>query len=162
MIDHFLKLLNRGGAERVSSIAPEAFSLLEAYPWPGNVRELQSAIKYAYVQSAGEIITPDCLPTQLRNGAPRARRGASEADAGQMDVADLVANLLRQGETDIYEKVNAAVDRVVVETVLRHVKGNQVQASELLGISRTTLRSKFCALGLAVEKQLLPESGQND
>jgi two-component system nitrogen regulation response regulator GlnG len=33
------------------------------------------------------------------------------------------------------------------------VKGNQVQASELLGISRTTLRAKLRALGMAVEKQ---------
>ena len=52
---------------------------------------------------------------------------------------------MRRGETDIYPKVTAAVDRVVLETVLRHVKGNQVQASEVLGISRTTLRAKLRA-----------------
>jgi DNA-binding protein Fis len=44
--------------------------------------------------------------------------------------------------------------------VLRHTKGNQAQASELLGISRTTLRAKLRALCLVIEKQLAPKSGQ--
>ena len=61
---------------------------------------------------------------------------------------------MRRGETDIYAKVTAAVDRVVLETVLRYVKGNQMQASEVLGISRTTLRAKMRSLGLAIEKHL--------
>ncbi len=56
----------------------------------------------------------------------------------------------------------AAVDRIVIETVLRHVKGNQLRASEILGISRTTLRTKLRALGLAIEKQLLSESSRFD
>jgi DNA-binding NtrC family response regulator len=33
-----------------------------------------------------------------------------------------------------------------------------VQASELLGISRTTLRAKMKTLGMIVEKQILPEN----
>jgi two-component system nitrogen regulation response regulator GlnG len=73
-------------------------------------------------------------------------------------VAALVAALLRAGEPDIYRKVSLAVDRVVLDVTLRHVKGNQVQASELLGISRNTLRAKLRALDLAIEKQLLSDS----
>jgi two-component system nitrogen regulation response regulator GlnG len=37
----------------------------------------------------------------------------------------------------------AEVDQVVLAEVLRHVGDNQVHASQLLGISRTTLRSKL-------------------
>jgi nitrogen regulation protein NR(I) len=162
LINHFLSLLNRGLSKRVKAVTPEALRFLEAYPWPGNVRELQSAIKYAYIQSAGEVLTPDCLPEQCRSDGPAAREPGAQSESGDIQVAHFVASLLRAGEADIYRRVIAAVDRTVMETVLRHVKGNQVQASELLGISRTTLRAKLRGLGLAVEKQLLSESGHAD
>jgi two-component system nitrogen regulation response regulator GlnG len=158
LVTHFLKLLNRDLRKRVASIAPEALRVLEAYAWPGNVRELQSAIKHAYVQSVGEVITVDCLPTHLRDESAALPEGADPAPGG-VQIADMIGELMRRGESDIYQKVTNAVDRVVLETVLRQVKGNQVHASEVLGISRTTLRAKMRSLGLAIEKQLLPESG---
>jgi nitrogen regulation protein NR(I) len=160
LVGHILKLLNRELVKRVSSVAPDTMRLLEAYPWPGNVRELQSAIKYAYVQSPGEVILSDCLPAQIRGDAQSARLAPEEG--GQLEVAEYVADLLRAGESDIYQKVSGAVDRVVMETVLRHVKGNQVHASEVLGISRTTLRTKLRALGLAIEKQIQSDSNHGD
>lgn len=162
LIGHFLRQLNSSLGKHVTSVAPDALRVLESYPWPGNVRELQSAIKYAYVQSAGEVITCDCLPAQLRGGAALPRATQSVGEASRLEVAELVNRLLQANQPDIYEKVTSAVDRVVMETVLRHVKGNQVQASELLGISRTTLRAKLRSLGLAIEKQLLPESSQGE
>jgi nitrogen regulation protein NR(I) len=158
LVAHFLKLLNRDLRKRVTSIAPEVLQLLEAYSWPGNVRELQSAIKHAYVQSSGEVITLDCLPAHLRDESSDHPNGL-EADAGTLHVAEMIEELMRRGESDIYDKVTAAVDRLVLETVLRHVKGSQVHASEVLGISRTTLRAKMRSLGLAIEKQLLSDSG---
>jgi two-component system nitrogen regulation response regulator GlnG len=48
----------------------------------------------------------------------------------------------------------------VVEAVIRHERGNQVRASEVLGIARNTLRAKIRAAGLEVTKQLAPESEQ--
>jgi two-component system nitrogen regulation response regulator GlnG len=47
---------------------------------------------------------------------------------------------------ELYRHVIQTIDRVVLEEVLKHVKGNQVHASELLGMSRTTLRSKLAHL----------------
>jgi nitrogen regulation protein NR(I) len=162
LIDHFLRQLNASFGKHVTSVAPDAMQLLENYSWPGNVRELQSAIKYAYVQSVGEVISYECLPAQLRGGSAPRRASSPGADGGRLDVAEFVNRLLQANQSDIYDKVNAAVDRVVVETVLKYAKGNQVQASELLGISRTTLRGKLRSLGLAIEKQLLPESNPTD
>jgi two-component system nitrogen regulation response regulator GlnG len=132
--------------------------LLEGYPWPGNVRELQSAIKHSYVQSSGEVISLDCLPTHLRDELP-AYSGSLDAESRNLKVVEMIGELMRRGESDLYAKVSLAVDRLVLETVLRHVKGNQVHAAEVLGMSRTTLRAKMRSLGLAIEKQLLSDTG---
>jgi two-component system nitrogen regulation response regulator GlnG len=75
-------------------------------------------------------------------------------------VVGLVARLLASGEMDIYRRVCLDVDRAVLEAVLRHARGNQLKASELLGITRTTLRAKLRRLGMAVEKQTLSGIGQ--
>jgi nitrogen regulation protein NR(I) len=157
LIAHFLRQLNHALGKRVNSVAPDALFVLESYRWPGNVRELQSAIKYAYIQSAGEVITRDCLPSYLTGEPPAAAPNLAVPEARGLDVVAVVNHLLDAGESDVYEKTIAAVDRVIMETIMRRVKANQVQASELLGISRTTLRAKLRNLGLAIEKQLLPE-----
>ncbi len=136
----------------MKTVAPEALSALEAQNWFGNVRELQSAVKYALVRSRGEVLTLDCLPTSVVPPAPGAPM--PETGASTLDLAALVSALLRAGEPDIYRQVGLVVDRVVLEATLRYTKGNQVQASELLGISRTTLRAKLRSLGLTVEKQI--------
>jgi two-component system nitrogen regulation response regulator GlnG len=162
LVEHFLKLGNGTLGKHVRATLPETLRLLEAHDWPGNVRELQSAIRYALVHAKGDLLTPDCLPETLRTGKPSAASPPPAPGAGPLDLAAFARSLLRAGETEIYRQVCTVVDRVVLDEVLRHVGGNQVQASELLGISRTTLRAKLRSLGLAVEKQLLPESDQGD
>jgi two-component system nitrogen regulation response regulator GlnG len=157
LIEHFVCLFSRSLQRNIRSVTPEARRCLEEYDWPGNVRELQSVLKYAIIRSAGEVLTLDCLPENLR-ATPWAPPPAPAPEAATLDVGLLTSNLLRVGETDIYRRIGLAVDRVVIETVLRHAKGNQVQASELLGISRTTLRAKLRALRMTVEKSLSPEA----
>jgi two-component system nitrogen regulation response regulator GlnG len=149
LANHFLGDAHRKLDKRVSSIDPSAMAALEAYSWPGNVRELQNAIRYAVVHAVGEVLTLDCLPTTVRGG------GAGRPP-GTLDVLPLVAELVRAGSTDIYRQVTQAVDRAMLTAILEHAHGNQSQASELLGISRTTLRAKMQALGLSLEKQLRP------
>jgi two-component system nitrogen regulation response regulator GlnG len=158
LVEHFLKVFNRDLGRQVRSVAPEAMRLLESYSWPGNVRELQSSIRYALVHATGEVLTPECLPENMRRWNESSSAGACATPATGLDLAAHIHRLLNAGVEDIYRKACEASDRVILEAILRHTRGNQVQASELLGISRTTLRAKMKALGMIVEKHLLLET----
>lgn len=152
LTEHFIRLYNRELGKNVRGVTEEVRRIFEVHIWPGNVREFQSAVKFAMVHATGEIITPDCLPQSCLPGAPAETSGT--ADSAPADVVRLVRELLNQRRTDIYRQVTAAVDRVVLEEVLRHVNGHQQNAAELLGISRMTLRSKLRALGMGGERSL--------
>jgi two-component system nitrogen regulation response regulator GlnG len=149
LVEYFISRMNPELGRRVQDVSPEAMQLLKAHSWPGNVRELQSAIQYGLVHSSGDMLTAESLPQHLRESA-----AAPGDDRAVCDVAQIVRDLLKRQSGNIYYRVQAAIDRVVLETVLEHVKGNQVEASDILGISRNTLRSKLRSLGLIVEKHI--------
>lgn len=152
LVNYFVSRMNHELDRHVTSVAPEAMQILKAHSWPGNVRELQSALKFALVHSAGDMLTAERLPAHLQESAAQA--GSGPAGTGGLDLGRLLHDLLTHERRNIYYRVQAAVDRVVLEAVLAHVKGNQVEAAELLGISRNTLRSRMRSLGLVVEKQV--------
>jgi two-component system nitrogen regulation response regulator GlnG len=142
LVEHFLRLANHKLDKHVKGVSPETLRVLEAHDWPGNVRELQNVIRYAVIQAVSDVLTVDCLPASVRGGpAPQTGRCADDP----LDVRRLVRDMLAFGTPDIYRRIIAELDRVVLEEVLRYVGGNQVHASELLGISRTTLRAKLAA-----------------
>lgn len=162
LVEHFLRQFNVELGKSVRSVSPECMRHLERYPWPGNIRELQGTLKYALVNARSEALTADCLPEGFDDEGQRSAAQSTTGHADGLDAAVMTRRLLAAGEEEIYRKVQLAVDRAVLGEVLKFVSGNQVEASQVLGISRTTLRTKLRALGLAVEKQLLSETNQGE
>ena len=147
LVEYFIKQHAKEVLRDVKGAAPETLEVLSGYCWPGNVRELQGVVKSALVNATSDVITPDCLPDAVRAGSAG---GLDHLRDTRFDLTGFVARLLRQHEDDIYRKVLLAVDRIVLDEALHAADGNQVEASRLLGISRTTLRAKL---------QLLAEGG---
>jgi len=125
-----------------------------------NTSRTNTPVTNALVNATHEILTPDCLPANIRSGAPLMHEVIA-AQANALNVSALVRRLLKGGEGEIYDKAHFAMDRAVLNEVLKHVNGNQVEAARCLGISRTTLRAKLQALGKFTSNVPTSESEQS-
>ena len=123
LLHFFVAHFCRKQGRQVLDIAPEAMELLRYYPYPGNVRELKHAVEMAVTFCSDRIITPSCLPAEIRESTP-ALKGA-RGDAGALES--------RRKETEQQTIIN----------VLRKTGGRKMAAAKALGISRETLWRKL-------------------
>jgi two-component system nitrogen regulation response regulator GlnG len=144
---HFLFRYAREANRDLRGFTPEALDLLQRHDWPGNVRELQNCIQAAVYQTVGQTLLPTDLPG-LTGSAPT---GAPAADA-QFNLIETIETILRDGKKDVHKRLIALVERELLVRALRHTHGHQLQASDLLGINRTTLRSRLRELGITLDK----------
>ena len=66
----------------------------------------------------------------------------------EIALKDYFIQLEGQQVTDLYNLVLAEVEAPLLEAVMSHTRGNQTQASVLLGLNRGTLRKKLKTYGL--------------
>jgi DNA-binding protein Fis len=69
-------------------------------------------------------------------------------------LADLFEKWVAGGESDLYRRALDHFDRLIISRILADCGGSQTEASERLGLSRVTLRTKLRAAHLAVGKVL--------
>ncbi|QDT94858.1 sigma-54-dependent transcriptional regulator [Gimesia aquarii] len=159
LVEHFIKTAGNHVVNSVRGISDDALTALIQHDWPGNVRELQSVIKHCLIQTVGELITPESLPSScLNNLVNEAEKANSELNSRSLsEIHQHVEELLSSGEEDLHRKVHAGIDRILLPSVLNHVDGSQVQAAQILGIARSTLRSRIEDLGISIEKRIRTE-----
>ena len=119
---HFLQKYAGGSARAVRGFLPDTMTLLTQYRWPGNVRELENAIERAVSLSHGPLLTPDDLPSALRQ--PGSAIGDKTDGSDQHDEVCLTLE---------------EVEKRHLIRVLKETKGNKVKAAKILGIDRRTL-----------------------
>ena len=159
LANYFLFRYNGELGLDLRGFAPDVMELFQAYPWPGNVRELQGVIKQAMFNASGHLILREFLPPQLlavgeAAGLPAEAGKIPAPREDHFDLEAVIEGMLQEADGRLYEKVLAAVERVLFARVLRHTHGHQTRASELLGLDRSTLRTRLRTLGLVVDKTL--------
>jgi two-component system nitrogen regulation response regulator GlnG len=158
---HYLLFqFNRELGRDVRGFAPETLAIFQQYSWPGNVRELQGVIKQAMLTATGTLILPEFLPDLLRRDS-RAVEASPTERAEMTNLEALIDGMLQRGEKDVHAKVIQMVERLLLTHALRHTHGHQAQASDLLGLNRTTLRYKLRDLGLTLDKVVTDEPGES-
>jgi DNA-binding NtrC family response regulator len=118
LIHFFLKKYNRTYDKNIAGLTRRAQALLLQHSWPGNVRELENVISTACLTTIGDFIDIHDLPEQFQ----RVRSG--DDFASDRNWRPLQLDTICQQH---------------VQRVLELCRGNRVRASEILGISRTSL-----------------------
>ena len=142
LVSYFIKRFNRELKKEIAGITPGAMEKITSYGWPGNVRQLENVLKRAMVLCQGEWILEEHL---LFEKGWEKRETVEEL--GKKPVEDLLDILFEElsktaGTSQELDMIST-IERGLILRGLQKTKGNQVQAAQLLGINRSTLRGKM-------------------
>jgi len=142
LVSYFMKKFNRELKKGIVGITPAAMEKIASCGWPGNVRQLENVLKRAMVLCQGEWILGDQL--LLEKGWEKREAEEDLSKKPVEDLLDILFEELSKGSGASQElDMISILERGLILRALQRTKGNQVQAAQLLGINRSTLRGKM-------------------
>ncbi len=117
LAEYFLKMFAQKATHLVDSMSKDFLELLQHHEWKGNIRELKNVIERAVILSTGPELTISSLPSEFQTLEYRSPALSS-------------FNL-------------NSVEKMHIQRVLKHTRGNKVEAAKLLNIGLTTLYRKI-------------------
>jgi two-component system response regulator AtoC len=145
LVGHLIKRFNAELNRSIRGVDARVTQLLHDHAWPGNVRQLQSVVKRACVLARGDVITQDEVGDSLSLLTLPQR---AEADPGLRAAVtkalhDRLLALEPSLASSAFHEIVDLVEETLVKEALTVTNGNQVKASEMLGVNRATLRKKM-------------------
>ncbi|MBC2711704.1 MAG: sigma-54-dependent Fis family transcriptional regulator [Desulfosarcina sp.] len=149
LTDHFIKKANLELGKVITGIESDAMDRLMAHHWPGNIRELENVIKRAAILTRGDTISLHRLEI---TEYPEA---TLKNEASSLPVEQVVQMWFSARGNDgdfeagrLHAEIMARVEKTLIREALAACDNNQVQASALLGMNRSTFRKKVAEYGL--------------
>ena len=127
LVQALLARINNDLRSGITHIDQAVFDSFADHAWPGNVRELENVLLKAAALSAGNTLTLDLLPAELR-GKHAERRGLTRPGVGLGSLSE--------------------IERRHVARVLSATDWHRGEACEILGVSRPRLRRMMREYGL--------------
>lgn len=149
LVHHYLRRFNAELDRHLEAVSPDALQALANYPWPGNVRELQNVLKQALLHATGQVLLSDFLPRAVFEF--ETPTGAS-ASRSENYLERFIEEKLRFSTDNLYQDCLHWMEKTLLTKVLQHTGGNQVQAAQILGITRGSLRNKLRELGITISR----------
>jgi transcriptional regulator with PAS, ATPase and Fis domain len=140
---HFVNRYANCLKRTIPKITPRALQALRQHRWPGNIRELENVIHFALLVAPDDEIDSEHL--QLPSDE---QRGSSDTLLNRIGAA--FSDYFREPGSQALRNIER---RLVVEAY-QFCDSNQVQTSELLGVSRNVVRTLLKRYGLILEPEL--------
>ncbi len=162
LVNMFLQRFSREMGREVREATPEALEILAKYWWPGNVRELQSVLKQALLQARGPVLLPSFLPQHIRENSGQ-EPPRQPSDSGQVDDWNaFIDERLHADSQNLYTEWFTRMEHQLLMRVLSFTNGNQSRASQILGITRRSVRGKIQAHGIVMERSVSTSTDEDD
>ena len=117
LAEHFLQVFAQKTNQRLEGMDKDFLSHLQDHDWKGNIRELKNVMERAVILADGPELTLLNLPLELQT---------THEHSHMLSAFDL-----------------ASVEKLHIQRVLNHTKGNKTEAARLLNIGLTTLYRKI-------------------
>ncbi len=152
LIEYFVKKYAETLAVAPKQISKKALQMMTRYHWTGNVRELENNVHTAMVMSKGDTMNPEDFPSfseDKRMDEPDIATLQDDYTETFRKIIDpIMPRLISGSPGQIYHFLESALEKAMLSACLKHFDGNQVKTSEVLGISRNTLRDRISKYSL--------------
>lgn len=121
LINFFLKSFSLKTGKNISSVSPDYLKALKNHPWKGNIRELRNVIERSVILTDSSELEIDSLPLDI----------------------SVYNNEIDSSQTKMMSAFSmASAEKMQIQKVLNHTKGNKAEAARLLEIGIATLYRK--------------------
>lgn len=137
LLEHFL--VQAAGELNLDKkvLSKEVIDYLLTLKWPGNVRQLENLSRWLTVMAAGNEITLDDLPLDIKD-----EDNKKDVDWEKLLFQNFMQRLNR-GETRVLDDMSPKFERIALNAALEKTGGRKKDAAELLGWGRNTLTRKL-------------------
>ena len=141
LIRHFIRTINAKLNRNIRGVDDQATKKLQEHAWPGNISELERVLTRAAILAGGDTITANDIAFLTDSVFQVGTEGSSSLERSVR--AALHERLVEAPkDVSVFHHIVDAVETTLVKEALAITNGNQVKASELLGLNRATLRKK--------------------
>nr|WP_319493519.1 sigma 54-interacting transcriptional regulator [uncultured Desulfobacter sp.] len=145
LLDHFLNHYTKKQGKKINGFSESALSVLQDYTYEGNIRELKNIMEYAVNVAQGDKIESDNLPAYILEQEPLQKISKTPAPQPALQhppEPPIGEAPLPHDETG---QTWSSVQRQMIIDALKTAHGKKSKASQILGMSRSTLWRKIKA-----------------
>jgi two-component system, NtrC family, response regulator len=124
LAEHFLNIFSQKANRHITGMSKDFLEHLQNHEWKGNIRELKNVMERACILASSEQLHVNNLPVEFL-------LNTSLSSNNQLSAFSL-----------------ASVEKLHIQRVLNHTKGNKTETARLLNIGLTTLYRKIEEYGL--------------
>ena len=141
LIRHFIRSINAKLNRNIRGLDDAASRKLQEHGWPGNISELERVLTRAAILAGGDVVTANDIAFLTDSVFQAGTEGMSTLQrAARAALQERLVDAPK--DASVFHHIVDAVETALVREALTITNGNQVKASELLGLKRATLRKK--------------------